>query len=226
MSSPVNLNKIITSFSKPRFNAYLNMAKGNEELAIKLYIHNSELVGSLFLPLSVTEVTLRNAVDNAFSSQFGNTWYQEKKINLHIGTKNAKKLKSLVGFLNRERIYSHNQVVANLSFSFWVNAFHKNRFYGFWRNEINNTFPNWKEKFPNKKTQDIRDEIRNIIKPIYKLRNRAAHHEPILNMNVKDVHQNMIQLTTLICKETAKWIEQNSKVIEVLNNDPRNENKA
>ena len=217
----MNTNKIKTSLSKPRFNAYLSMANGNHQLATKLYIHNTELSGALFLPLNVTEVTLRNAVDKAFSSQFGNNWYHENKINEYIGEKNAKKLHTIKGVLRKKKIYNHNQVVANLNFGFWVNAFDENKFHGLWRDEINKTFPNWKENFPNKKAKNIKDEIRNIIEPIRELRNRTAHHEPIFNRNVKDIHQNMILLTTLICKETAKWMEQNSKVNAVLDNDPR-----
>ena len=221
MSSPVNPNKIKTSLSEPRFQTYLNCVNGNQKLAVKLYQHNAELSGSLFLPLNVTEVTLRNAINKAFQNQFGNNWYNEQKFIRQIDKKTNGKLKSVIGVLKGKNMYNHNQVVANLSFGFWVDAFDEKRFHRFWRDNVNKTFPNWKEKFPNKKTQDMRDEIRNIINPIRELRNRIAHHEIILNRNVKDVHQNMIQLTALICKETAKWIEQNSKVNEVLDNDPR-----
>ena len=221
MSTPINYNKIKTSLSEPRFQTYLNMAQGNQKLASKLYIHNAELAAALFLPLNVTEVTLRNAIDKAFTNQFGNSWYHEKKIKRHITEKAARKLKSIKGVLMRKEIYNHSQIMANLSFGFWVDAFDENRFYEFWQKEINASFPNWKEKFPNTEVHDVRDKIRNIIEPIRELRNRIAHHEPILKMNVKDTHQNMIQLTTLICKETAKWMEQNSKVNEVLDNDPR-----
>ena len=225
MSITINPNIIKTSFSKPRFQTYLDMTHGNQELAIKLYIHNAELSAALFFPINITEVTLRNAVDKAFTNQFGKNWNVKKNFRRKINRKANQKLKSIINALKDDNLYNRDQVIANLSLGFWVSTFDKKRLKSFWQKEINATFPNWKENFPNKKAHQMRNEIRKIAEPIREIRNRIAHHEPILNRNVKDTHQNMILLTTLICKETAQWMEQNSKVNEVLDNDPRNKNK-
>lgn len=62
------LDAITASLSRQRFETYLTKAGNDENYAYALYLYNARLAKSLLFPLSVTEVTLRNAIDEALVS--------------------------------------------------------------------------------------------------------------------------------------------------------------
>lgn len=64
------------SLSEPRFATYLTKAAGNETFAFALYLYNARLAKSFLFPLSVAEVTLRNAVDGVLRQLHGDEWHQ------------------------------------------------------------------------------------------------------------------------------------------------------
>ena len=51
------------SLSAARLSTYLKKANGNRPLSVALYLYNVRLAKAFLFPLGVTEVVLRNAVD-------------------------------------------------------------------------------------------------------------------------------------------------------------------
>jgi len=46
------------------------------------------------------------------------------------------------------------------------------------------------------------------------VRNRVAHHESLLNMNVGQVHRAMIRLVRAINPDLGSWLANESQVME------------
>ncbi|GAA1813765.1 hypothetical protein GCM10009835_36860 [Planosporangium flavigriseum] len=51
---------------------------------------------------------------------------------------------------------------------------------------------------------------------LHDLRNRIAHHEPIYNRPLKDLHSTALTLAEWTCPVTAAWIESRCAVLSVL----------
>jgi hypothetical protein len=108
---------------------------------------------------------------------------------------------------------SRDEVVATLTFDFWSNLFRPE--YGdLWRTTVNIAFPNLVHG-------ESRQNLQNLVKPTNEFRNRVAHHEPVLDMNINDVHSRIVRLVALRCNETAAWMKHHSTVHAVVRTRPK-----
>ena len=108
--------------------------------------------------------------------------------------------------------------MANLSFGFWVslvgpggkrgNNCEANYEKTLWRPALRQAF-----RYPKPL---LRKEVHIRLDRLRNLRNRIAHHEPILARDLEKDHQDILELADLICPETAEWIKQRSRVLELL----------
>lgn len=198
------------SLSEPRFATYLAKAGGDETYAFALYLYNARLAKSFLFPLSVAEVTLRNAVDGVFLQMFGAEWHQNA--NFRENTLTAESLGALDKAIERARSTERGKVIAELTFDFWSNLF-RNEYAALWRTKSNIAFPGLAHG-------KGRHEIQILVREINRLRNRVAHHEPILDMNVPDLHSKIISLVQLRCEVTAGWMRHHSTVSIVMRSRP------
>lgn len=198
------------SLSEPRFAVYLTKARGNESFAFALYLYNARLATSFLFPLSVAEVTLRNAVDGVLFDLFGAAWHREARFRDEILTPES--LGALEKAMERARSNERGKVIAELTFDFWSNLF-RSEYADFWRTKANIAFPGLAHG-------EGRHEIQLLVKEINRLRNRVAHHEPILDMNVPDLHSKTIKLVKLRCKVTADWMRHHSTVSLAMRSRP------
>lgn len=203
---------IRASLSEPRFATYLRKGGGNEAYAIALYLYNARVAKAFMFPLGVVEITLRNAIDALLVSQYGATWH------LHAGFRNTVLMKEGLATLDKAIKRAglapvRSQVVAELTFDFWSNLFRPN--YGaLWRTGLNIVFPN----LPKTTT---RHDVQQMVRSINEFRNRVAHHEPILDLNVTEVHANIVGLVTMRCAETAAWLRHHSTLNTIIRTRPR-----
>lgn len=198
------------SLSEPRFATYLTKASGNETFAFASYLYNARLAKSFLFPLSVAEVTLRNAVDGVLLQMFGTAWHQDADFRDNILTPES--LGALDKATQRARSIERGKVIAELTFDFWSNLF-RNEYAGLWRTKANIAFPGLVHR-------EGRHEIQLLVREINRLRNRVAHHEPILDMNVPDQHSKIIKLVELRCQVTANWMRHHSTVSVVMRSRP------
>ncbi|SFP23171.1 Abi-like protein [Cohaesibacter marisflavi] len=198
------------SLSEPRFATYLAKASGNETFAFALYLYNVKLAKSFLFPLSVTEVTLRNAVDSALLKIFGAAWHEDANFRDTVLTPQS--LSTLDKAIERARSNARDKVIAELTFDFWSNLF-RNEYSNLWRTKANIAFPGLSHG-------EGRRQIQTLVKEINRLRNRVAHYEPILDLNVPDLQSKMIKLVELRCKITADWMRHHSTVSAVMRSRP------
>ena len=178
--------------SKPRLGRYLIATQGNKVKAVRLYKYNLRLSQSLFGVISMFEIALRNAIDKHYQEQLNQPdWLKDnilpKGLLYHPTLKNhsgrfeqAEKVKSTINSLRKN--YSHDKVVAGLSFGFW-----RYMFSGIQFNVFGNTLL---QIFPNRPKGVNQKYIYQKLTEINNLRNRIAHHEPICfdTNNTPSVH--------------------------------------
>lgn len=209
---PARLKAIRASISEPRFATYLEKGGNHEEYALELYLYNSRLAKAFLFPLSVAEITLRNAIDELLVRKFEENWH--KAVSFRDETLTPEGLLALDRAIDRAGENApRSQVVAELTFDFWSNLFRPE--YGdLWRTTVNIAFPNLVHG-------ESRRTIQKLVKPINRLRNRVAHHEPILDMNVNDLYAKIFKLIELRCAETAGWMKHHCTLNTVTRNRPK-----
>lgn len=207
---PRTIASLTASLSAPRFAPYLQKANGNEAVAFELYLYNANLASSFLFPLSVAEVTLRNAIDGVLMQSYGADWHQNNVFRTAVLTPQS--LGALDKAIERARNGNRGKVIAELTFDFWSNLFRK-EYADLWRTKANISFPCLKHG-------EGRREIQYLVKDINYFRNRVAHHEPILDLNVADLHLKIIRLVELRCKDTADWMRYHSTVGAVMRTRP------
>lgn len=84
----------------------------------------------------------------------------------------------------------------NADFRLLSNLF-RSEYGDFWRTTVNIAFPNLVHG-------ESRQDIQNLVKPINAFRDRVAHHETVLDMNVTDISAKTVRLLALRCVETAE----------------------
>jgi hypothetical protein len=214
---PEQLNAIRAAISEPRFATYLSKAGNHEEYAIALYLYNARVAKAILYPLSVVEVTLRNAVDDILVRRFGQNWHQDTALrDLILMPEGLATLDKAIKRAGQQA--PRSQVVATLTLDFWSNLFRPD--YGsLWRTSVNIAFPNLQHG-------ETRHEIQNLVRPINVFRNRVAHHEPVLDLNVTDVLAKIVRLTELRCQETAAWLRHHCTLNTVVRSRPRLDNSS
>ena len=208
---PETIETLRKALSSARFNGYLARADGDEGLALELYFYNVRLAEAFLYPLGVTEVVFRNAIDEALVRSFGDDWHMPGEFRDQV--LNPASRSSLTTAIRRIQSSVRDGVIAALTFDFWSNLFRR-EYADLWRSNVYIAFPALSSGVG-------RGSIHNLVTEINKFRNRVAHHEPILDSNVRDVLSKMFRLTELRCPVTAEWMRQNTKVDDVMYSRPR-----
>ena len=209
---PAPLRAIRAAISQPRFAAYMRRAGNQEEYACDLYLYNSRLAKAFLFPLNMCEITLRNAVDELLVRRFGVLWHTNPSFTTRILTDDSRAALDKA-ILRAGARASRDQIVATLTFDFWSNLFRSD--YGdLWRTSVNVVFP----RLP--RGQSRRD-VQQLVRTINTFRNRVAHHEPILDMNVTEIYSQILQLIELRCSATADWVRHHSTISAVIRTRPR-----
>jgi hypothetical protein len=200
--------------SKARLNRFLKACNNDKQKALLLYRLNIELSQNYYAILSMFEVALRNAIDNHYTNHFNDKeWLKDQCLGngflndeaFQTGRfKSKKKVDSAIRELGVR--YTHDRVIASLSFGFWVNLFAPIQFRLAGQN-IHKIFSDRpKSTFPK--------QIFNDLNTILDFRNRVAHHEPIcfngsqtINLeNVKKIYASIIKLTQWLAIDNVKFL--------------------
>ena len=195
------------SFSLERFYRYIQWADGDKAKAFELYALNTALSEAFYTPLHILEVVLRNRFHVILSQYFGEAWYENETI-IYGNLKN-KLQKAKEDLTAEEREHTAGRIIAVLTFGFWTGLLspaHEN----LWRSALYTAFK--KEDG----TGFARKDITRLITPIRVLRNRIAHHEPILYWDLRKHYEGILTLTRSISPDAAVWSEHHSRFLAVL----------
>lgn len=203
------------SLSKERFAPYVTAQQGDRLRALKLYEANTLLSEALYGSLQGLEVTLRNAIHAKLSSELGRSDWFDTPILQQYERQKVGEVKARLAGRNPLAAVPPGQVVATLTFGFWASLTNKSYHRPLWRPYLAHVFANGSPG---------NDEVRDALRALAELRNRIAHHEPIVfravagklqQQNLNGVLQTILKAAGWISPETASWIRSQSRLSEV-----------
>jgi hypothetical protein len=200
------------ALSYERFSRYLEWANGDRARGIQLYTLNTKLSESFYLPLQMLEVALRNRIHDVMADTYREDWLLRTGIltleHQHGQIEDAK------AELRRERKdITSGRIVAALPFSFWTSMF----------SPIYDTL--WQQTLHRiARTPEgrglRRKDFSTPLKTLRTLRNRIAHHEPILRWNLPKHHDNAVKLTEWLSPAAADWCRTHSRFHAMYPDEP------
>lgn len=208
MSDSKHYSEEIEQFlSLERFERYLIWANGDRQRAIELYTLNTKLSECLYLPLQTLEIALRNRIHAVMSERFGEDWLHHPGAAL-TPTQIEQVTRAITDIERDRKAPTAGRTVAALTFGFWT-AMLGPAHDTLWQKTLNRIAQRENGKGLRRK------DFSGPLKPIRDLRNRIAHHEPILEWHLPTHYRNVLQLTGWLSPAAAAWCREHSRFDEV-----------
>lgn len=206
MMDETQINALEVALSPERFGRYLAWAQGDRPRAIHLYTLNCKLSESLYTPLHMLEVALRNRI-HAVASNLADSgeaaWFDLAQF--QIGDRQAEQLAKAKSDLASDRKPTEpSRIVASLTFGYWTGFFSRD-YENLWQQGLHRI-----AKRPNGKGLQRKDFAQPLM-PLRLLRNRIAHHEPIIGWDLPKHHDKIIELTEWLSPTGAQWCREHSR---------------
>ncbi|GAB09561.1 hypothetical protein GOARA_043_00360 [Gordonia araii NBRC 100433] len=215
--------------SEPRLAVYLTTAQGDRACALELYEWNARLSAGFAHDLAHLEVGLRNAYDRVLATHLtlprhwtacGNQVFapvmrtrrrgRHGKVSVDINAKPRAALDRAIREAGGPNALP-GKVIAQLTFGFWrylTSAAHETTL---WRPALHHAFP----------PGTARPEVDTRIGRLHALRNRVAHHEPLLALNTSSLHHDLLHVAALLDNQLGDHISASSAVPTLLTQRPR-----
>jgi hypothetical protein len=195
------------SLSLERFGRYLDWAAGDRAAAIELYTLNARLSESLYTPLHMLEVVLRNRVHAVMAEARHEGWFHDDGVLL--AEWQPDQLAKAINDLEQDgKEATPGRIVAALTFGFWTSMFGKD-YEVLWQTTLHRVGRRQDGKGLRRK------DFSGPLAKIRNLRNRIAHHEPILKWDLPKHHDKIIELTGWLSPPAAAWCAANSRFPEL-----------
>jgi len=210
---PDELRTVERRLSAERLAPYRAAAAGDLSRALLCYERNSELSAAFWAVLGNLEVVVRNAMDERLRAwsvaACGRAdWYRDREGLFTAATRReiaaARRRAGGVGDSGR-RGESGGRVVAELSLGFW-------RYLLSSRYERTLWLPCLRDAFPGIRGRGMRRDVHDALRDLHLLRNRIAHHEPIHNRPLAELHTVALTTAGWVCPTTQAWIAGRSRV--------------
>lgn len=224
-----------------RLAPYLQEADGDDERACELYLWVTDLAGALFSTIAFVEVGLRNSMDRKLrvwndqqGSEYGMDWALSKGAapllydlvthkSLVVAQSFAREQSRLRPKTHPRRLaaVTHDDVVSHFMFGTWVYLI-KPRVW----NQPQQCQQLWQEclsdAFPYADPSDSgRERLADQLDRVRKLRNRVAHHENLLSVDIRRRLRDMLGILALIDPKLPDLAMQSNRVRTLVRADPR-----
>jgi hypothetical protein len=195
--------EILTSaFSTQRLEKYLRRSGGDHIKAVTHYKANLRLAESLYISLSVFEVTLRNALSRELRNMTG----KEDWLLIFYSTPELAQLKNdvdkaIAQITKRKEKVTTDKIIAELTFGFWVALLNSQYERVLWK-YLRKAFPYMPKRMRQRK---------NLSAPcnaLRQLRNRIFHQEAICwDLHyVSQLHDNLVKVLSWMNADIASWL--------------------
>lgn len=230
------------AISSDRLATYLSAVNGSRSRARLLYVWDRDLASAVLADVAILEVALRNAMDAALTQEWGPRWYEsaapaldERSLSqlrrawsdLPAPTKKDRSDPALPG-----------RLVARCMLGFWVGLLDAGDHVGsdprrrrvdyeeLWRRSLHRAFRGGRAEARAVGARFSRNWTHGLAQTVSALRNRAAHHEPLVagfplpgqrvRMTTSDGHAACLRLARVIDRDLAAWMQQNTQVPAIL----------
>ena len=208
------LDQLRHTISSDRLGTYLTAAGFDEDRALRLYLWNAQVGEAFHLPVQGVEVGLRNCVNAGLTGRFGPDWWKDGEFLAVADRERQRDIETARRRIeNRRARLSTPQLVATLSFGFWVGLLRPRYHPSIWSSYLWSSFRNLPK---NKARQDLAVSAKRVAD----LRNRIWHHEPVFRMDLSDEYHAIVQLLTWICPIKASWLRPYCRVPQMLRQKP------
>ena len=191
------------AISPERFGTYLKLAAGDRHQALQLYARNAAVGAAFHGPLQSLEVTLRNAIDEAMAAAYRSFWFDSPVL---MDAERKSIVRASESLRREGKPRTSGDVIATVSLGFWVALLNKRYDATLWRTVLHECFD----------PTPARARLHSQLDSLRRLRNRIAHHEPILERNLRKDHDHILHILGLLSPPTVRWVEHHSRVLEVL----------
>lgn len=214
--------------SLPRLGVYLDATGDDQAAALDLYEWNARLGAAFGHDLAHLEVGLRNAYDRALTEHLNlpTHWTAagtqvftpvlrtrkrgpHEKVSVDINAKPRASLERAIREAGGRKA-PPGKVIAQLTFGFWrylTSAAHE---VTLWRPALHYAFP------PGTSRPDVDTRVGRL----HELRNRVAHHEPLLGIDAADLHHDTVHVAALLDPQLRDYIQEHSTVADLLTTRP------
>jgi len=193
--SPNALGEIVRAISHERLKRYLAATGNDLARAVALYEHNVALSEAVFGLLHVLEVAIRNGMHQVLTAQYGTPrWFQSATVPLtQYGQDKVTAAVHDAGGPSA----SPGKVVAELTFGFWSNLAARGYHWTLWQPCLHRAFP---------AARLSRPIVHSRLESIRTLRNRIAHHEPVLTSKRTLYAGSGLYMPLTDLLECAEWL--------------------
>lgn len=199
---PLTPQQFEAVLSADRFGRYVNWCATSAE-AMALYTLNGALSESFYTPLHILEIVLRNRIHAVLGAAHGDNWvtgagpflndFQMDEI-----AKTAKRI------TDEGKQVTPARMVAALNLGFWISLLNAKQD-NLWQTTLNAIASK-----PNGKGC-TRKELKSPLERIRGLRNRIAHHEPILHLNLQAIHDDIQMVCGWLNPDAETWLVEQSR---------------
>lgn len=209
---------VFRTLSFPRSDTYVRACADDHGSAAELYGWNARVSAAMMLPAHFSEVSVRNAVDEALTAVYGERWPWSDGFRRTLPNPGGRHIYRPRQDLdaNRARHVTTGKVVADLKFAFWQAMFTARHDDRLWRRHILHSFPNRDHVG----ARDLRKRVHEDLEVIRRLRNRLAHHEPVFTRDLADDLRRMLELVDMRCTATGTWVREMEDVSALLAQRP------
>ena len=224
--------------SSARLSPYKQAARGDEQASLQLYLDNLRIAQSFYAPLSLLEVSFRNALHEVLVASFNTEdWLLTQQTGFMVDS-------SLTSFDARQgKLVTNNKVlamvqaataeykqkrgalptsgvslIAELTFGFWTTLFNKKYFLLLNRNPL--------RAFAHRPRGTSWETISNKLTEVRTFRNRVYHYEPlcfqkgsasiICLSQLQTTHASILELLSWIEPSLPVWLTEADRVPDTL----------
>lgn len=199
---PASQTAVIDAISPARFATYLRYAGGVESRAWAAYAWNVRVSAAMLQLLVHAEVALRNAVSRALTGAFGANWPYAPAFEFTFSAVAAREYRDARAELEqrlKRSPLSTGDFVAGQTFVFWEGKLVRRYRERVWDKQFRRAFAG---AAAGESYKDVHDEAEKV----RKLRNRIAHHEPLLTVNLVDEYVRALTLISWTSQAKAAWV--------------------
>ncbi len=197
------LTAIENSLTRDRLTKYIGWSGGDLYRAVRLYERNTAVSEGLYGVIQGLEVALRNSYHESLRSFAGcDEWYEH----LHFERWEIDSIQKAKAAASRgSGLARPGKVVAELALGFWVvltAPIYEKRLW----------VPCLYKAFPFRRVN--RRELYAQLDDLRRLRNRIAHHEPILDRSLDRSYSEILQILGWINPVLSEWIDATNCFVE------------
>jgi hypothetical protein len=197
---------LLALLSHDRYAVYLARAGHDPARANRLYVWNISIAAAFWGGFHVLEIAVRNAINARLCQVYGvDRWWEVAPLH----PSELRRIESA----ERSAARTHGpratsgHVVAELTFGFWVGLLNNRYHQRLWEAGLSAAFPG---------VMTTRRELQSKLERLRKLRNRIAHHEPVIARDLMLDHVMILEVLETIDPAAKVWVGAHSRVPHLL----------